>query len=175
MAATAVYIWYPHEGHIGHCSLHLGHHREKDDDEWYVSWWPHKSTRLATRKGVTSTFAEDKDTEGGPPHVKYNVFNLHIGDMKVEWDAVKGKADAHYKLLAKNCATTVARVLMAGGVASLLSKSQMAKYGTNLYWSPKNVASLCDQLVAGGNGKKDKHHSCPLKSKHIGHVLLGLR
>jgi hypothetical protein len=177
--ASAIYVWYPHGKHIGHCSMHIGQHREPDSDEWYVSWWPHKSTVLATRQGVTSTFQEDKDTEGGSPHVKYLIYEakcgLHVGNMKVEWDAIRGKEDAHYKLLSKNCSTTVARVLRAGGLAEVFSGAQMKKYGTNLYWTPKDIARICDQLVAGDNAKKEKHHACPLKSKNIGNVIMGLR
>jgi hypothetical protein len=51
----------------------------------------------------------------------------------------------------------------------------MKKYGTNLIWSPKAVAKLCEQLVAAGHARKEKQHDCPLKRNDIGHVILGLR
>src|SRR5689334_8988689 len=113
---TAVYIWYPHGKHIGHCSMHIGEHREEDNSEWYVSWWPDRQegeTNFNCTMG-TCTFEEDKDIEGYP-HVMYHIdeekARLHYGHMKAEWDAIRGKAGARYKLFSKNCSTIVARVL----------------------------------------------------------------
>lgn len=175
MPATTVYVWYPNHGHIGHASMHIGGHRERNSIQWYVSWWPNESTKLSTKVAEPATFDEDIDNEDGDPHVKYRLFDLHVGNMKAAWDGIRDKAEAHYKLLGKNCSTIVARIMRAGGAEDHLGTLTGLSVAHNLYWTPKNVAEFCDALVKAGKGKKEKHHSCPLKSKKIGDVLLGLR
>lgn len=55
IAATA-YIWYPEGENVGHASMHLGHHKEYNDTDWYVSWWPQNSA------GPFDKFAADPKT-----------------------------------------------------------------------------------------------------------------
>ena len=56
-----------------------------------------------------------------------------------------------------------------------VQEEALKKYAANLYWTPKDAARLCEQLVSKDLARKEKHHDCPLKRKDPLHVLLGLR
>ena len=70
---------------------------------------------------------------------------LDVGAMKAEWDKIRTKHNSHWKLLSKNCATVVARVLKAGGGDSHATSSK-----NQLVWWPTDViryAKSMDGLV----------------------------
>ena len=54
--------------------------------------------------------------------------------MKAAWDVMRTKQNAHWKLLDKNCATAVARVLKAGGADGFATaaKKQLIWWPTDL-------------------------------------------
>lgn len=176
MADARVYVWYPDDENIGHASMHIGDHQEADDREWYVSWWPQGSAGPTdTMLSAPNDFNADVASEGAQPHVVYEIRTLNIQTMKVSWDAIRNKPQAHYRLLPKNCSTIVARVLRAGGAGMHLSKVKELSYAHNAYWTPKNVAQFCNQLRDAGQATKVKSVSCPAKANNKIAVVLGLR
>lgn len=95
--------------------------------------------------------------------------------MKQSWDEISGKINANYQFLYKNCSTIVARVMRAGGADKKLNPIQALSYAHNLYWTPKDIAQFCQQLVNGGSGTKHKHSSCPTKKESKFARAIGLR
>jgi hypothetical protein len=184
MTAARVYVWYPKGDCIGHASMHLGDHRERSSTEWYVSWWPAETgTPFNAPTADPSTLAEDEDAEheGDIAHEYFDLEDLNIGKMKAEWDAVKGNPDKYYQLVGNNCSTVVAQVLQAGGAnrnllgGGVLGALKAFSYAHNLYWTPKNVAELCEQLCNAGHGRKVQNPGCPSARDSIGAVLKGKR
>lgn len=174
--AGRVYIWYPHGEQVGHCSMHIGAHQEVNSTDWYASWWP-QGDNVLMENSEMKTYNGDLTPagEGGPPHVEYQIYGLDVNAMKVAWDAIRTKPGSHYDLFRKSCSTIVARLLRAGGASDSLNIVKKVSYGRNLYWTPKDVAQLCNQLRDKGMATKHKHHSCPTKGKSKVSVVFGLR
>lgn len=93
--------------------MHIGAHTERNDTEWYVSWWPEGDSVFNESRGC-NTLSGDWSGEGGLPHVVYKVYGGDIDVMKTVWDASRNKPAAHYDIFKKNCSTLVARILNAG-------------------------------------------------------------
>lgn len=129
LGKCTVLIWQGDAENIGHAALRLGSvapFTEVSDE--YVSWWPDgeagpQSLLPGVRHpGTGGLFQDDWFSEGGrSPEVEIEIDCLDLDLMKAEWKKIRDKPDAHYRLLRKNCCTTVARVLRAGGGAELVS------------------------------------------------------
>jgi hypothetical protein len=195
---SKVYIWYPHRDPamkvwsnlkkswcVGHASMHIGKYEGMTGHKGYVSWWDVKDSGglFTSATGKRQTLAADIASEGVPPHVTYTLYDndddgnqlLDIEAMRQEWRTIRNKeTTAHYRTLAKNCSTIVGRVLRAGGVEGLLSKIQTASYAHNMYWTPKDVAQLCDLLVKKGYATKSNSGDKPSKFRRPT-TLIGLR
>jgi hypothetical protein len=131
------------------------------NSEYYVSWMGEgKPTGgLGTIFAANqASYAYDAGTWGGervhiqpgnaPPEIEFHrpsrwvcLKGLHIGSMKEAWDQMRGKENAHWKLLDKNCATAVARILKAGGGDSFArsNKSQLVWWPTDLLKYAKSM------------------------------------
>lgn len=176
MPDARVYIWYPEGDNIGHASMHIGDHQEPNSTAWYVSWWPAQAAGLiGAFAPAPNDYNGDVAQEGGPPHVVYTLNRLNINTMKAEWDGIRNNPAAHYRLLPENCSTIVAQVLRAGGVGQHLNIFKELSYAHNLYWTPKNVAQLCNQLRDKGVATKVKSGGCPTKGHSKMAVFLGMR
>jgi hypothetical protein len=179
MAITArVYIWYPENENIGHASMHIGAHTARNTTDWYVSWWPRGAAGpFDIKNAKPNTLAQDESPqcEDGASHVRYDIEALNVTGMKAMWDSIRDKPQAHYRLLPKNCSTVVARVLKAGGANELISTWKAIAYGHNVYWTPKDVAQLCDKLKDAGHATKHKTSGCPTKMENKLYVAMGLR
>jgi hypothetical protein len=180
---TTVYIWYPHmqgnEDNVGHVSMHIGDHAERNNNQFYVSWWPGGDGTIGPMNllhlGFGSTMEHDEADEGAPPHVTYTL-HLPLDEKKMisEWDEIRQKVLAHYHIYEKNCATVVARVLRAGGADDPLNMLQKAAYAHNLAWTPKDVAQWCNLLCKKNLAHKEKA-SAPGKWTSMRAVLTGKR
>lgn len=62
------------------------------------------------------------------------VDNLNTAAMLAAWAALRNKPNANWKLLDKNCATTVARILKAGGSDAYATKAK-----NQLVWWPSDL------------------------------------
>lgn len=171
-----VYIWYPHGDQVGHASMHIGGHTEPDSTDWYVSWWP-ATGEVWMQPCQNNTFADDlsPNGEGGPAHVIYQLYGGDVTEMKTAWDTIRNKPGAHYDLLKKSCSTIVARIIRAGGHHKELGKIKRAGYAHNVYWTPKDVAQLCNELRDNGAATKVKSAGCPTKGNSKLAVVIGLR
>lgn len=182
MAVTArVYIWYPEDRNVGHASMHIGGHTDPKTNQWYVSWWPRRRAGLlSTESGEARCYNSDCRSEGSkdspkPPHVTYEIEGMAVDQMKAEWDTIRTKDGASYRMLVKSCSTVVARVLMAGGAKTMMSKADAVLYGNNLYWTPKDVAQVCDKIKAKGFSVNKIENNKPSKISSPISVAVGLR
>ena len=112
-------------------------------NEYYVSWLGQAQGRNPLkRRALAATFADDMRSWGThPPGAPYKVptrwvavQNLNIPAMKQAWDQMRTKQGAHWKLMDKNCATSVARVLKAGGADNVATKAK-----NQLVWWPTDL------------------------------------
>jgi hypothetical protein len=145
-AVTArVYIWYPEDGNVGHASMHIGSHTDPKGNQRYVSWWPEsRASLIGTRRGESRCYNSDCRSEGSkenpkPPHVTYEIEGMAVDLIKAEWDVIRTKDGAKYRMLAKSCWTVVARVLIAGWAKTMMSTVDSILYGNDLYWPPRTL------------------------------------
>lgn len=169
-----VYIWYPHGGQVGHASMHIGAHTERNDTEWYVSWWP-EGNSVFNESRSCNTLSGDWSGEGGLPHVVYKVYGGDIDVMKTVWDASRNKPAAHYDMFKKNCSTLVARILNAGGHKRDMGKWARFTLAHQTIWTPAAVARYCNELRDAGVAEKTKAAGCPTKGKKWGYAVIGMR
>src|SRR3954463_5785352 len=105
---ATVYVWYPHNGNIGHVSMFIGDYVECFDPPGgvcyrpdsielyynnvnYVSWWPGETDgnsrkTLAIQKMGLSTDITGDASEDAEPHVTYDINRLDVGAMRKCWD-----------------------------------------------------------------------------------------
>jgi hypothetical protein len=110
----------------------------------YVSWVGTGSlNRNLASPGEAVTMYDDMTNWAGAPkgtmglHVPDKwvvVDNLNTAAMLAAWAALRNKPNANWKLLDKNCATTVARILKAGGSDAYATKAK-----NQLVWWPSDL------------------------------------
>lgn len=135
MPASTIYYWYKrHRLDTGHAALAINHELyvqlfthngylntatlgPVSPDDLYVSWLGAASKGLLKpHRGVAHDMDEDAQQFRG-----YRVHQVNLGGsldreaMVEAWREIRGKHGAHWKLMSKNCATVVRRVLKAGG------------------------------------------------------------
>ncbi|MDC9594434.1 hypothetical protein [Xenorhabdus sp. IM139775] len=122
------------------------------------------------------------DTHVDPPHVEYYLIGLDVEKMRYHAGEIyKGKRYGNssishsYNSINKNCATMVAKILKAGGVENLLNPVQRIGYGKNIYWTPKDIAQLCNELRNNDKAVKVKGLDCPNKLDLPFKTLMGFR
>ncbi|PHM29578.1 hypothetical protein [Xenorhabdus budapestensis] len=116
------------------------------------------------------------------PHLEYLLINLDVEKMQAKKNEIYiGKTYGNYHVshsystFSKNCATIVARILTAGGVESLLNPIQRIGYGKNIYWTPKDIAQLCNELRNNDLAVKIRGLDCPDKSEIPIRTMMGFR
>jgi len=116
--------------------------------EFYVSWMGAGGKNALQQLGDAQTFQSDMMTWGGAATKAGNlptrwvaVKDLDIAAMKLEWDKIHTKPNAHWKLFDKNCATGVARVLKAGGADNYATKAQK-----QLVWWPTDLITYARSM-----------------------------
>ncbi|CCN86051.1 putative Adenylate cyclase [Vibrio nigripulchritudo SFn27] len=67
---------------------------------------------------------------------RINLEGLDVAAMQSEWQKIRNQPDARYQLLTKNCSSTVAKVLKAGGADKLIGHSWRPKFGV---WTPTEL------------------------------------
>ncbi|MBF4274392.1 MARTX multifunctional-autoprocessing repeats-in-toxin holotoxin RtxA, partial [Vibrio anguillarum] len=60
---------------------------------------------------------------------RINLEGLNTAAMQAEWHRLSNDPDARYQLLTKNCSSTVAKVLKAGGADKLIGHTWLPKFG----------------------------------------------
>jgi hypothetical protein len=153
---STVFIWLPGKDSVfGHASLAIGPFVPNTiDPKNYVSWWPSGSgaSVLSMLPGVkhrmsVNNWSQDLKDEGRMPDTFVYLDELDIDKMKAEWWSIMTKPHAHYRLARKNCATIVARVLIAGGA------EKYSQYANLIHvWRPKDVLMFAYSIRVGLRG-----------------------
>jgi hypothetical protein len=151
----------------------------------YVSWWPGGGGRSFQRVPANNGKFQnglwsDCDEEESEPHVVYDLYGLNVAAMRACWKETREKPGASYQFVRKSCATIVMRVLEAGGALTKIGKLNNLWFGNRLYWTPKRVAQVCNQLRDKDLAVKTKAGNCPHKGDNVqlpGFVIqaLGMR
>ena len=83
----------------------------------YVSWTAgdQEGTALTGFRAYAKTYEEDFIKCKGPSQKSAEVKGLDVDAMFTEWNSIRTKQKASWKILGKNCACVVIRVLRAGG------------------------------------------------------------
>lgn len=128
---SVVIYWHPRSGPDaaanGHASLIIDTRRfQISQTDFYVSWVGVSNNNPFKGSGQACTYYNDMQEWSSrsayantavPMHAPTRwvaLSGLDIGAMEMEWNTIRTKAHAHWKIFNKNCATVVARVLKAG-------------------------------------------------------------
>lgn len=137
----------------GHAALIIdtvGFRVNLDDD--YVSWLSTGTGNLFKNRAATSTFLDDAENWGGTevgdhgyhmPNRWVALKGMDVRRMRDAWEQMKGKERAHWKMLDKNCATAVARILKAGGGDDFATAHKK-----QLTWWPTDVIKYAKSMGA---------------------------
>ncbi|OKP04631.1 hypothetical protein [Xenorhabdus eapokensis] len=116
------------------------------------------------------------------PHLEYYLIGLDVEKMQHQKrELYNGKMYGNFRIshsynpINKNCATMVAKILKVGGVESLLNTIQRVGYANNVYWTPKDIAQLCNELRNNDKAVKIRGLNCPSILKSPFKTLLGFR
>ncbi|EOA6545959.1 MARTX multifunctional-autoprocessing repeats-in-toxin holotoxin RtxA [Vibrio vulnificus] len=74
---------------------------------------------------------------------RINLEGLDVAAMQAEWNSLSNDPDARYQLLTKNCSSTVAKVLKAGGADKLIGHTWRPKFGV---WTPTELFNFGQAL-----------------------------
>ncbi|MFO4676748.1 MARTX multifunctional-autoprocessing repeats-in-toxin holotoxin RtxA [Vibrio cholerae] len=74
---------------------------------------------------------------------RINLEGLDVAAMQAEWHRLSNDPDARYQLLTKNCSSTVAKVLKAGGADKLIGHTWLPKFGI---WTPTELFNFGQAL-----------------------------
>ncbi|MEF2483815.1 MARTX multifunctional-autoprocessing repeats-in-toxin holotoxin RtxA [Vibrio mimicus] len=74
---------------------------------------------------------------------RINLEGLDAAAMQAEWNRLSNDPDARYQLLTKNCSSTVAKVLKAGGADKLIGHTWRPKFGV---WTPTELFNFGQAL-----------------------------
>lgn len=74
---------------------------------------------------------------------RINLEGLDSSAMQAEWHRLSNDPDARYQLLTKNCSSTVAKVLKAGGADKLIGHTWRPKFGV---WTPTELFNFGQAL-----------------------------
>lgn len=186
----SVYIWYPKDRNVGHCSLQIG---EDNSPENYVSWWPDGTAKFSGRNNVLTSFVLHNDeikqapyvlipkeydiqAENEQPHVTYHLHPdcFDLVKMQAAWERIKTKSNPHHRMIGKNCADIVGRILTEG--ASAPCRRYVEKNSRpGLFTTPRDIAAMLNQLAREGNVEKVVSPSRPKRSRSFIYVCLKMR
>lgn len=106
--------------------------------------------------GKIQAFKEMQSDQGRV--FRINLEGLDTAAMQAEWNRLSNDPDARYQLLTKNCSSTVAKVLKAGGADKLIGHTWLPKFGV---WTPTELFNFAQDLQKAqlvSNAKKDKQY-----------------
>lgn len=169
---TYVIYWRPRGGLNGHSAMIIDSSKintsdgyaftlSLDDQDNYVSWsGGAATTNPLVFAGTASTFRDDMQAGWGGHALGDNagmfagervptrwvaLRGLDIGAMQAEWAAIRNKPGGHWKLVDKNCASVVARVLKAGCRSVGAKGSRATRHP--LIWTPDGVMKFAKSLA----------------------------
>ncbi|MDX7999941.1 hypothetical protein FE394_12170 [Xenorhabdus sp. Reich] len=202
---ATVYIWYPcRKFLVGHSSIYIGgvpqypwpnfrpedpvttssNKRIRPQDDNYVSFLAGSSRPSVFRVNLSfpGVFHNLHDDFVESPHLEYYLLGLNVPEMQRKKNEMYNGnmyGNLHfpptYHPIYKNCSTLVARILKSGGVDQLLNPIQIMGYAKNIYWTPKDIAQLCNKLRDIDKAVKVRGLNCPDKFKSPFRTLMGFR
>ncbi|EGR0264109.1 MARTX multifunctional-autoprocessing repeats-in-toxin holotoxin RtxA [Vibrio cholerae] len=101
------------------------------------------NTRLFAERALEEieTFKASQADQGRV--FRINLEGLDVAAMQAEWHRLSNDPDARYQLLTKNCSSTVAKVLKAGGADKLIGHTWLPKFGV---WTPTELFNFGQAL-----------------------------
>jgi hypothetical protein len=139
-------IWHSAKksgGGWGHSSLEVG---GAPPAGIYISWWPGDLDGRVPGFAESMKYEKDVDLEG-QPNETFRINGLDERAIKVWW--MKWRASSTmYVAAGKNCSSTVAKALEAGGAERLAKSSGWE------VWTPAKLASYARAIIAGQSAKK---------------------
>ncbi|MCZ8782005.1 hypothetical protein OM280_23050 [Escherichia albertii] len=186
----SVYIWYPRHENIGHCSLQIG---DEYSPENYVSWWPDGTAKIfGKNNALNSRFIDNGEVKQLPyilipkeydiqlekeqPHVTYFLHqdSFLLEKMQIAWQQIKTKSSPHYRMIGKNCADIVGRVLTEGA-SEICRRYVVKKARPGLFTTPRDIASMLNHLAKEGRVLKVTSPSCPKRCRNFIYVCMKMR
>jgi hypothetical protein len=140
---VTVYLWFPSgNSKYGHSAAQVG--------DTYISWWPIDNTMSVrgTRAFQSRTHADDLDSqkgEGRKPDHSIPLKNLDEPAIRNWWREWRHN-DQQYRAIDRNCSTTVAKALKAGGGDRLCNRSLK---GYQLVWTPNDIWEYARAISIG--------------------------
>ena len=142
-----VFIWYPSRSGVGHAAMSLKGMRQA-----YISWWPNQHS---IRAGLSSAckmhqnIDEDVVGEDNKKPSETYLFN-GLNEQKIYDRWLAWKQSCNYRIVDRQCCTTVGTMLEAGSgwkgeIAGQMTALEMFPGGI---WTPCTVAVYCRELRA---------------------------
>lgn len=151
-------FWGVDGASVGHAAMEIG--GGTPSGAVYVSWWPRRDTFGDVLAGTPAherrSLADEIRDEGGvnpdrtiriPGRGEGNGGNgLDETAMKAWW--VGWQRDPDYRLMDRNCCTTVVRGLLVGRATVYASRTLYINPDA-IVWSPSDVVAIADACVSG--------------------------
>lgn len=131
--------WYGQKDSIGHASMLISYEDETACYGDYISWWPTGSVSDSPAYRFRS-FQDDIGDEGRKPSKTYRLINILNESAALDYWK-NWKKDLQYKLLTRNCSTTVLNILKSGGITDHITMLDLNPV------TPDFVRSVCASLV----------------------------
>ena len=144
-----VYVW----NSAGSTADGWGHASMMLDDGTYISWWPNCTwggcgnldSNVPAYQGRTPQ--DDMAGEGERGNYRYpdhaiKIEGLDEAAIKAWWNKYR-KDDPNWKTVGRNCSSTVANGLKAGGAPDT------GVSNSHLWWTPEDVLQFANDIAAG--------------------------
>jgi len=136
-------------GGWGHSSLEVG---GQPPAGIYISWWPGDLDGRHPTFAENMKFEQDLSLEGHPSHT-FRFDGLDERAIKVWWMRWRGSS-IMYSVAGKNCSSTVAKALQAGGSETF---AKVAKWDSStVVWRPATLAAYARAIHAGQAAMKQR-------------------
>ncbi|AOM41599.1 hypothetical protein A9255_14080 [Xenorhabdus hominickii] len=101
---------------------------------------------------------------------KNEMYNVYNGKMYANSRMVHS-----YNFIYKNCSTIVARNIKSRWGRACINPIKIKGYAKNIYWTPKDIAQLCNEQRINNMAVKVRGLDCSDKLKLSFKALIGLR
>jgi len=135
---VTVYVWFPTSSSYGHSSLQL--------NQEYISWWPinGKMSIVGTPAFDSRTREDDLHAEERRPDHSIPLKGLDEVAISAWWK--KWRNSREYRALDRNCSTTVAKALAAGGGTRFCGLSLV---NCQVVWTPNRLWEYARAISIG--------------------------
>lgn len=135
-----------HGGGWGHSSLEVG---GIPPAGIYISWWPGDLDGRVPTFAESMKFEQDLKLEG-PPSSTFKIDGLDERAIKFWWMRWRGSS-LMYSAAGKNCSSTVAKALEAGGAEKF---AKIVNWNSPAIWTPRMLSEYARAILAGQAAQK---------------------